>query len=200
MIKHHIPSIDDVEVPRCMTAPEVLYALNIVQGHEYWDAYRIAIGPRAKGKTQDQLSKGAYRFKKKPLVQNYIKSMMREIERVAVANSLELQVFLTAVIYTPIGHIDEFSPLCQKKTTTTTTIRHKDGSETETEKVIVEMPNKHACSQLLARIRGIEKPIQVDHNHRGGVMVVPMTASVEEWERLAANSQKELMADAIEID
>lgn len=196
LIKNHVPKIEDVGIPEGMSSSDVLYALNIVQGESHQDAYKNAIGPKAIGRTSTQISRMAYKVKNKPLVQKYISGLMKEIERVAVVNSLELQSFLSAVIYTPIGSINEFSPLCQKKTVTTTT--SKDGATTE--KVILEMPSKHACAQLLARIKGMEAPIQVNVDHRVGVMVVPMASSVEEWEKQAASSQETLMEDALIID
>lgn len=41
---------------------------------------------------------------------------------------------------------------------------------------------------------------KIEHNHRVGVMIVPMASSVEDWEGLAAGSQQRLMDDAIELD
>lgn len=45
-----------------------------------------------------------------------------------------------------------------------------------------------------------KQEIENTHNVKGGVMVVPIAASVEDWERVATASQAALMADAVNID
>jgi len=196
LIKNRVADLNNVEIPKGITAPEAKYALNILQGFGPQEAYKLAVGNRANGKTNDQVSKSAYKFKTKPLVQQYIKALMNELERVAVANSLDLQMFLTAAIFTPIGDIDEHHPLCQKKKTTTRT--DKDG--TEHESLDLEMVSKLDAAKMLIRMKGLDAPIKVDHTHKVGVMVVPMATSVEDWEKLAAGSQQALMNDALVID
>lgn len=49
----------------------------------------------------------------------------------------------------------------------------------------------------VAKICGYEKPAQatIDVVHRGGVMLVPMPTSHEDWEQAAANAQKQLRDD-----
>ena len=196
LIKNRIADLDNIETPKGMTAPEAQYALNILQGYGHQQAYKLAIGGKAKGKTPDQLSRAAYKFKNKPLVQQYIKVLMKELERVAVATALDLQVFLSAAVFTPLSEITEDHPLCQKKTVTTRT--DKDGATTV--RVVYESVSKMDAAKVLIRMKGLEAPIRIDHTHRVGVMVVPMAASVEDWERLAAGAQQRLMQDAVEID
>lgn len=50
------------------------------------------------------------------------------------------------------------------------------------------------ASALLARVMGFEaaKKLDVDLNHRGGIMLVPVMGSVADWEQAAAESQKRL--------
>lgn len=197
LIKNHVEDLRSVELPPGITTEEIRFALNTLQGHGPQDAYRLAIGEvRTSEHTASQLSKRANKTKNKSAVQRYMRALVTELERVAVANALDLQMFLSAVVFTPIGQIDENHPLCQK-TTTTTTI-NKDG--TETIRQVVEMPSKKDCAALLIRMKGLDAPIRVDHTHRVGVMIVPMATSVEDWERLAAGAQQRLMEDAINID
>lgn len=196
LIKEIMPQFENMEPPEGLKVTERKYVLNLIQGYGSQQAYRLALGGRAAGKTPMQLSKGANKFKSKPLVQQYHKAIMQEMERVAVANSLEIQIFLSAAIFTGAGQIDKDSPLCQEYAETITI--EPNGRETINRKV--KVPSKHACAQLLARIQGIEKPIQVAHTHKGGVMVVPMASSLEEWEQLAVRAQKQLMQDALIID
>lgn len=49
----------------------------------------------------------------------------------------------------------------------------------------------------VAKVCGYEKPAQatIDVVHRGGVMLVPMPTSHEDWEQAAANAQKQLKED-----
>ena len=73
--------------------------------------------------------------------------------------------------------------------------------------------SKLATSQLatpteqIAAIHALNKmdgiyvtKIEADVNHSGGVMVVPMVASVADWGKQAASSQAKLMAEAVSID
>lgn len=45
-----------------------------------------------------------------------------------------------------------------------------------------------------------KQEIENTHQVKGGVMVVPMAGSVDEWEKAAAASQRALMEDAVDID
>lgn len=196
LIQNHIPDLKRVELPEGITTEQVRFALNTLQGHGPQHAYRLAIGDaRAADHTPRQLSRKADKAKNNAIVQRYMRALVAELERVAVANALDLKMFLSAVVYTPVGAIDENHVLCQKKTTITTTSK----AGVETTRQLVEMPSKKDCAALLIRMQGLDAPIRVDHNHRGGVMVVPMAANVGDWERIAAASQLKLMEDAIEI-
>lgn len=197
LLEERIPDLQCVELPPGITTEEVRFALNTIQGRGPQEAYRLAIGDaRAAEKSNNQLSKHANKVKNRSVVQKYMAALVAELERVAIANALDIQMFLSAVIFTPVGEIDENHPLCQKMTTTTTI--NKDG--TETVRKVVEMPSKKDCVQLLNRMKGLDAPVRIDVNHRHGVMVVPMASNVEDWEKLAATSQQVLMADAVDID
>lgn len=45
-----------------------------------------------------------------------------------------------------------------------------------------------------------KQEIENTHTLKGGVMMVPIASSVEDWEKAAAASQEKLMADAVDID
>ena len=55
-----------------------------------------------------------------------------------------------------------------------------------------------AAMAQLARIYGMDT-INIKAEHTGGVMLIPMTSSLSEWEKAASKSQAALMADAIDI-
>lgn len=53
------------------------------------------------------------------------------------------------------------------------------------------------ASGLLAKIMGYEAPtkIQAEVEHKGGVMMVPLAGSVDDWEAQASSAQKQLKED-----
>lgn len=53
------------------------------------------------------------------------------------------------------------------------------------------------ASSLLAKVMGYEAPtkIQAEVEHKGGVMMVPMAGSVDDWEAQASGAQKQLKED-----
>lgn len=146
-------------------------------------------------KNEHSLRMRAVSLLKKPLVKRYMKHLQDRLEDIGVASMVEVQMFLTNAIRTPIGMIDDESPLCQKKVVTVRTA--KDGSKTET--TTLESVSKMDAAKTLIRMKGWDSPIKVDVNHSGGVMLVPMADNLSDWEKAAADSQEKLMADAIDI-
>jgi len=132
---------------------------------------------------------------KKPLAKKYLQHLQDRLEDMGVASMLEVQMFLTSAIRTPIGMIDDQSPLCQKKIVSTR--EAKDGTITTT--TTLESVSKLESAKTLIKMKGWDAPIKLDVNHHGGVMVVPMAASMSDWEKAAQESQEKLMADAIDI-
>lgn len=53
------------------------------------------------------------------------------------------------------------------------------------------------AGSLLAKVMGYESPtkIQAEVDHKGGVMMVPMAAGVDDWESAAEGAQKQLKED-----
>lgn len=132
---------------------------------------------------------------KKPLVKRYLKHLQDRLEDCGVASMVEVQMFLTDAMRTPIDMIDGDSPLCQKKVVSVTT--HKDGSSTE--KTTLETVPKMEAAKTLIRMKGWDAPIRIGVEHSGGVMLVPMAENLTDWEKAAAASQEKLMADAVDI-
>lgn len=57
-----------------------------------------------------------------------------------------------------------------------------------------------AAIAQLSKILGMEQiNLKADVSHRGGVMLVPMVNSLDEWQKAAQVSQAALMADAVNI-
>lgn len=198
LIKNRVEDLRSVEQPEGITPIEIKFALNTIQGYGPQDALAKAYNDQTTERrlTPTQLSKMANKIKNKAIVKKYMKGLMLELERVGVANGFDLQLFLSAAIFTPIGQIDENHPLCQKKKVTSRT--DKDGATTET--VDLEMVSKLEAAKILIRMKGLDAPIKIDVNHRVGVMIVPMATNVEDWEKAAMGSQKALMEDAVLID
>jgi hypothetical protein len=195
LIQNHRPDLESVATPDGLTFHEMSFALNILQGFAQLEAYRKAFAGECDGLENRKISARASNLKNKPIVKQYLRSLAKELERAAVATALDLQMFLSAAIFTPVGDIDENHPLCQKvKRSTVTT---KDGAMIDNEE-IVAVPKLEAVKTLI-RMKGYDAPIKIDINHKVGVMVVPMASNVDEWEKAAAESQRRLMDDAIDI-
>ena len=120
-----------------------------------------------------------------PEAEEFIERANSHLETLAVASRAEIEMFLTSVIRTPLMEIDESHPLCVKSKTT------EQGTE-------YEKFHPAKAIELLNKMRGYDAPTKVELS-QGGVMEVPLAESMEEWEAAAAGSQKELMADAIDI-
>lgn len=132
---------------------------------------------------------------KKPAIKLYVNQLIEKVEELGVLSIREAQMFLTRIITTPVGHLTEEDPLCQEVTTVKKSL--KDGSEIEIK--TVKAINKMDSLKTLGQINGWFKAVQVDHNHTGGVMLVPMVESLADWQEKAKDSQAALMADAIKV-
>lgn len=144
--------------------------------------------------TDADVTRNTNRLLLRPVVRKYLNNIIKKVEEVGIADIVEVQMFLTNAIRTPINVVDGDSPLCQKKTVRTNT--SKDGAVTET--VTYESVSKMDAVKTLSRMKGWDAPLKIDMNHSGGVMMVPM-ASDEQWEQQAKDGQKALMKDAIDV-
>lgn len=55
-----------------------------------------------------------------------------------------------------------------------------------------------AAAAKMAAILGMDKPVEVknEHTHKGGVLMVPAIANLDDWQEVAMKSQAKLVADA----
>lgn len=190
--KQEMPNLSNVIAPEGMTPWEAQYTLNILQGYSQPDAYREAYKEKSKNMTNQQISQAAYRHKLKPIVQEYMQLLLAELERSGVASALDLQVVLTAAIFTPISEITADHPLCQK-------VKRRYDEDGNLVSEEFEMVSKIESIKALSKMRNYDAPMKIDVNHNVGVMVVPMASSVGDWAAAAADSQKRLMDDAIDV-
>ena len=195
LITNRVAELETLELPEGIDPIEAKYALCIIQGYSSLQAYKLADPKRGAAMTHRKEVQNAYKYKCKPLVQKYIKMLTAELQRVGVANALDIQMFLSAAIFTPVGQIDENHPLCQKKETTVS----YDSEGSPIRKVKLESVSKMDAVKTLIRMKGMDAPLRIDVNHNVGVMVVPMAANVEDWEQIAVKDQQRLMDDAIDV-
>lgn len=128
---------------------------------------------------------------KNPLVIEYIQLLNRKIESDCILNSAQIQAYLTQIIQASPEELDDSNMLIQGKTITKT----KSGDTV----VNYILPNKLSAVKMLIDIQGLNSPIKVEHEVKGGIAVVPHTPSIDEWESNVKERQKKLMEDAINV-
>ena len=200
-LKREAKLLDDelslVDHPSGLATFEMAFLRRYAQGFKPFEAMRV-LADEIEGwdkLTDTQLKTKALTVLKKPTAKAYLERLTARLEELGVASMLEVQMFLTAAIRTPVGMLDENNPLCQRKTTVTTT--HKDG--TESEKTVLDSVSKLEAAKMLIRMKGWDAPTKIDVSHSGGVMLVPMAENLTDWQKAAGESQAKLMADAIDI-
>lgn len=97
----------------------------------------------------------------KPDIQQRIAWLREESLKSWKCEKDEVMRFLHAVVMTPVGYVDEESPLAQE---VTRDIIEKGEDEPDVLKVRVKMPGKKECAELLAKMQGWEKPAEVKLN------------------------------------
>jgi hypothetical protein len=97
----------------------------------------------------------------KPDIQQRIAWLREESLKNWKCEKEEVMRFLHAVVMTPVGYVDEESPLAQE---VTRDIIEKGEDEPDVLKVRVKMPGKKECAELLAKMQGWEKPAEVKLN------------------------------------
>jgi len=97
----------------------------------------------------------------KPDIQQRIAWLRAESLKNWKCEKEEVMRFLHAVVMTPVGYVDEESPLAQE---VTRDIIEKGDDEPDVLKVKVKMPGKKECAELLAKMQGWEKPAEVKLN------------------------------------
>lgn len=175
---------------------ERLFCLNYVQGARASAAYLQALPKEEREATAEgAVFKKCRALLSREDVKDYIDSLTATMEKHGVISGLEIQLYLTDAILTPLSEIDENSPLCKKKIVRE--MIHKDGTIERT--TTYEKVDPLKAVDIMARVKGMYAPIKLDMRHTGGIMVVPMSTDLDAWESAAAQSQAELMADAIDV-
>tara|TARA_R110000796_G_scaffold17656_2_gene54215 strand:- start:26581 stop:27183 length:603 start_codon:yes stop_codon:yes gene_type:complete len=158
------------------------------------------VGKHAKPMTERARYKKAQEMLGNVKVRAYLARLQERIEQLGVATQFQLHKFCTDVVFTPIGSIDENSPLCQEMTVTD--YKDKEGNITHTKTNLKMVPKAAALAQL-SKMKGWDAPTRIDVRVKGGVMMVPMFSEpeksedlqVEEWGKAAEISQKKLQQD-----
>ncbi len=189
--------IESVPGTAGLSLEHAAFAQHIAMGFTAADAYRETVIPGNSQLTDKQVAQAAQRLRYQPSVQKYMAKINERLEDMGVAKSVDAQLWLTQAVHTPIGLIDEFSPLCQEKRVKKTT----DPDGTETIEVVLKMVSKIEAQKMLNKMKGFDAPIKVavDVTQKSGVMVVPQSSTVEEWEAAASTTQISLMGDAVNI-
>lgn len=144
---------------------------------------------------QRQIGMKAWRIYRSDFFQDVLARFKLRLEQTCCATLLEVQLFLTEAIRTPLSEIDEESPLCQEHKVQRR--YDKDGQETVT--TTYKAVSKLQAVKELSALNGWEPPKKVDIVDQGGVMLVPAPASLKDWAATAEESQKALMEDARNI-
>lgn len=194
--KERLEELALVDHPSNLTPWELRFCHHYATGGQMLDSFKQVCALHELQETDKELRRKAVALLKKPAVKKYIRHLHKRLEDMGVASMLEVQMYLTEIMRTPIEEIDSDHPLCQKKITTVTF--HKDGSRSE--KTTLEMVPKMDAVKALIAMKGWNAPTNVNVNHTGGgVMLVPMAENVTDWEAAARASQAALMKDAIDV-
>lgn len=188
-----IPNVDlstelrIVEKPEELTPMEQAFCIAYCQGGGPVAAYRAASSVYDELLGSRQTVERARRLMGKDHVRKYIRLLQDKMEEIGVLSLAHLQIFLSAAITTPIGDVDENHILAQEVT------YHYDNYGIVKRKTVKMVP-KLPAGAMLAKMRGWDAPTEVNVNHTmaSGVMIVPMASDRDDWEKLAAESQKKL--------
>jgi len=120
------------------------FADGVLQGMSLTAAYQAA-HPNYSGISA---RKYAWELRQKPQVKAYMEAVRRETKMEAVMSRQEILEYLTAIIRTPVGELDEFHPLC-------TSIIRSSGATAK------RMPDKIRAIDRLCRMMGWYEPEKV---------------------------------------
>lgn len=134
-----------------LTEKQKVFARGLFEGLSQRDAYKKAYDcSTKKDKTVDEL---ASRLARNVKVRMYLDGLNCEVERSAVLSRQERMVWLSDVVRTPIGKVDENSSLCQSHCVT----ESEFGTTTK-----VTMPNKLAAITELNKMDGAYEPEKIE--------------------------------------
>ena len=181
-----------VDSPSGLSAFDTQVCIWYVMGCTQRESYELTAGT-AKLVNLDPIisARRGHRILNRPEAKSYLRSLIARLEDLGVASALEIQMFLTDVIRTPPSEVDSNHRLCQR--VNRRVIQTEDGPVTYEDP---EMVNKMDALKTLVQMKGLNAPVKLEVNHNVGVMVVPMSTNVEEWQANAEASQAELVEDA----
>lgn len=187
----------EVEPTPGLTKFEALFCLYYVQGARAGAAYlQAASNDKEKWCDKTNAAKRAYKLLKQETIAEHIAKLTAIMETQGIITAQELQFFLTDAILTPLSDIDEHSPLCKSKKVEK---RFDKNGNVVSETTTYEKVDPMKAADMMLRVKGLYSPVKVDMRHSGGVMVVPATSNLDDWQATAQDSQAALMADAIDV-
>lgn len=124
-----------------------VFARLVFQGMNQREAYRQAYG-RAEG-SDATCDANASRLLRNAKVKEYLAALNGKAERAAVLSKQERMEWLTRVVTTPVGEVDERSDLCQEA------VESDQGMK-------VKMPGKIEAIRELNRMDGAYEPERVE--------------------------------------
>lgn len=139
VIQEEMPAYGDGSKPLHNTRHEH-FAKLASQGKPDYEAYQIAFGC-----SQETAMDRAYLLRKDVGINRRIAYLLERMTSGSILSAKERLEFLASVVRTPVGEVNEFSPLAQEVTYE----ESEKGSRTK-----VKMPNKLEALQLDARLRG----------------------------------------------
>lgn len=145
----------EVEMPLLKNAKHEAFAQLVARGSEKTKAYATVFPGSAKWKPNN-LRVRAHRLSSE--VSSRIAELQEIGERATIAGRVELAEFLTSIIRTPIGEVNEKSPLAQELTT------RRSGKDETVE--TVKLPDKLAAVAQLSKMMGYNEPEKQEQTHR----------------------------------
>ena len=119
-------------------------------------------------------------------VSEYIESIKSKTESKLIMSITERKEWLTRGITTPLSDVDESSDLCVESISSEVMAKIKKVDPLRAMDILNKMDGAYAAEK-------------VDVNHGGGVLLVPMTQDLDEWESNSIAQQEKLQQDTIDI-
>ncbi len=153
------------------------------------DCYLTAY-PRTK---KAETARAAYqRLESDPRIPARIKELQDATETDLVLSRQEKRQFLARVVRADFKSIDLDDPDEEDGDLIESVTRKydKDGNHIGT---TIKLPSKNQCIEIDNRMAGHNEPEEVNHNHGGGVMLVPVNGdTLDDWEKEAIAQQEKL--------
>jgi hypothetical protein len=141
---------------------------------------------RYKSKSSEAASNQVARMMSNDEYLAYYANLIEKTESDAVMSIKERKEWLTGGIKVPLSEVDSSSTYCVEEINT-------EGM-TKIKKV-----DPIRAMDMLNKMDGAYAAEKVEVEHKGGVLVVPMADSLEEWEQHSIDEQEKLQADTINI-